>query len=318
MTSSSTSQSTTRPTNGPIFILGMLQRTGTNHLWDLIGLHPDTFKLEPVFEDHLLKWSGHLDAYVDDVTAHWSPDWNVPASERAALLRSLGSGLAGWVAGHSERRVVTKMPSVEQVGRFFDLFDDSPLVVLVRDGRNVSESGVTSFGWSYERAFRRWSRAADVVLDVVERFGDDPRLAVVKYEDVVDRPADVMRRLCVTTGLDVDRYPFDAIDALPVRGSSTLRVAGEGAIHWAPTERAADFDPHARWQSWDDHRHRRFAAVAGAQQRALGYECLDPAGSDGALTAARDLLDSWSVRARETRVKAGRARRAVGRIEGSI
>ena len=200
----------------PIFILGMLQRTGTNHLWDLFGLHPDVFKLEPIFEDHLVKWSSHLVAYADDVSSHWSSDWNVPDEERAALLRSIGHGISDWMAGHSDRRVVTKMPSVDQVTQFFDLFDDCPLVLIVRDGRNVCESGHNSFGWSYERAFHRWTRAADAVLAVRERFGDDPRLSIVRYEDVVDTPVDVMQRLLPATGLDPDRYPFDEIDALPV------------------------------------------------------------------------------------------------------
>ncbi len=306
------------PAQGPIFILGMLQRTGTNHLWDLVGLHPDVFKLTPVFEDHLLKWSAHLDAYVDDVSAHWSPDWGVPSDEPANLLRSIGDGIAGWMASHSERRVVTKMPSVDRAERFFDLFAECPLIVIVRDGRNVCESGVKSFGWSYERAFRRWSRAADAVLALQERFGHDPRLAVVRYEDVVDNPHDVMRRVLAVTGLDPDRYPFDQIERLPVRGSSSLRSDGNAKIHWAPVERAADFDPHARWQAWDDHIHRRFAAVAGDQQRALGYVCDDPDGSDPVPVRARDLVDRWNVRVRETRVRVGRARRAVGRVEGSI
>ena len=302
----------------PIFILGMLQRTGTNHLWDLFGLHPDVELLQPVFEDHLVRWSPHLLAYVDDVTRCWTPEWDVPSSEKDNLLRSLGRGVESWLADRSERRVVTKMPSVEQAQHFFELFD-CPLVLIIRDGRSVAESGVRSFGWSYERAFRRWNAAAEVVLDLQSRHGNHPGFSVVRYEDIIDTPREVMGELCRTTGLDVDRYPFDAIDSLPVRGSSTLRSeAGEETVHWSPVERTGSFDPRERWRTWDDHTHRRFEAVAGASQRALGYEVESTAGQDTPKQAAQDLYDQLDVRWREYRVKLGRARRAVKRVHGRV
>lgn len=301
----------------PIFILGMLQRTGTNHLWDLFGLHPDTDVLDRVPEDHLVRWSPHLVAYVDDVTRCWSEEWEAPAGEGDALLRALGGGVVDWLRSHSERRIVTKMPSVEQAHRFFDLFPGCPLVILVRDGRNVCESGVRSFGWSYERAFRRWSMAADIVLEIQRAHQGRSPLAIVRYEDIFATPHETMRRLCAATGLDADRYPYDEIDRLPVRGSSTITSDGT-EVHWTPVERTATFDPSERWSSWDDHRHRRFAEVAGEQQLALGYELVEASGTDSIGQRLRDARDLADVRARELRVKVGRARRAVRRVHGRI
>ena len=302
----------------PVFILGMLQRTGTNHLWDLFGLHPDVYKLNPVFEDQLVRWSGHLFDYVDDVTRCWSPEWEVPTSERSSLLQSIGGGIASWIASHDERRVVTKMPSVEQAERFFELFPDCPLVVLVRDGRNVSESGVKSFGWSYERAFDRWRRAADVVLDLQRQHADNPRFAVVRYEDVVDDPVGVMRQLCDVAALDPERYPFAEIEKVPVRGSSTLRSEHGSDLHWTPVERTTDFDPRSRFKSWDDHLHRRFEAVAGSQQRALGYDLVETTGDESINDRVDTAKQLAELRVRRLRVHAGRARRAVLRVRRSI
>ncbi len=307
------------PAGPPVFILGMLQRTGTNHLWDLFGLHPDVELLQPVFEDHLVRWSPHLLAYVEDVTRCWSPEWEVPESEGTALAASVGRGVVDWLADRSDRRVVTKMPSVESASHYFELFADCPLVVIVRDGRSVSESGVRSFGWSYERAFRRWDAAARIVLDLQERHRDRPGLAVVRYEDIIEKPGEVMRQLCLTTGLDPERYPFDEIERLPVRGSSTLRSeGGEEAIHWTPVERSDSFNPKERWRDWSPHVHRRFTAVAGQSQRALGYDLEPVAGRDTPAEQARDLRDHLDVRWREVRVKLGRARRAVRRVHGRV
>ncbi|MEM7271499.1 MAG: sulfotransferase [Actinomycetota bacterium] len=303
----------------PIFILGMLQRTGTNHLWDLFALHPNVETAAPVFEDHLVRWAPHLVAYADDVSRGWSPEWNVPPEEAEQLLRHLGKGVQQWLAQRSTKRIVTKMPTVEQAQHYFSLFPDSPLVVIVRDGRSVAESGVKSFGWSYERAFRRWNMAAEIVLQLQRDHGDRDGFAVVRYEDIIDKPGAVMRDLCVVADLDVDRYPIEEVESLPVRGSSTLKSDdNEAQLHWAPVERSGSFNPRERWRSWDEHLHRRFAAVAGASQVALGYDLEPVDGRDSVRDRLADLRAHVDVRYKEQRVIAGRARRSLRRVHGRI
>lgn len=304
----------------PIFILGMLQRTGTNHLWDLLGLHPDTALLKPVFEDHLVRWTPHLVAFADDVSRRWSEEWQVPDSERDELLRALGGGVVAWVSAHAPgQRVVTKMPSVEQARNFFEVFPASPLVVLVRDGRSVCESGVRSFGWSYERAFRRWRNAARQVIALAAEYSGRDGFILVRYEDLVADPQRIVRDVCRAVGLDTDRFPYDEIESAPVLGSSVVRPVDGGSVGWQPVDKPESFNPLERWQSWEPHRHRRFAEVAGAEQRALGYGVTDAAGRSSLGDRARDgrdlVFDAWY---REARMNLGRLVRAVRRVPGAI
>ena len=133
-----------------------------------------------------------------------------------------------------------------------------------------------------------------------------------------DRPADVMRQLCGVTGLDAERYPYDEIVALPVRGSSTLRSVEGEAMHWDGVARPDTFDPHSRWESWGPHEHRRFAKVAGAQQRGLGYDLVDVDGSDTVGQRLNDAKDHTETLYRELRVKGGRALRSLRRVHGRI
>ena len=137
---------------------------------------------------------------------------------------------------------------------------------------------------------------------------------LVRYEELVDEPARVMREICEAPGLDPETYPYDEIERLPVRGSSTLKSESGSDLHWTPVERTDSFDPRERWRSWDDHTHRRFNAVAGEQQRALGYDVVEVSGSDGVGDRLGDLRDQmWDVRRRQVRVKLGRIRRAAKR-----
>jgi len=296
-----------------IFILGMLPRTGTNHLADLFELHDGVEVLKPVFEDQLVRYSPLLGAYVDEVTRHWTPEWNVPADEGPNLLRCLGDGIVRWLQAHSpERTVVTKMPRVENLGGFFDLFPTCGLVVLVRDGRSVVESGVRSFGWTYEAGFRWWADAAAEVLAFRDRHGDDPRVQFLRYEDLIADEATVMKGLFDAFGLDPEAVDAAAVGALPVRGSSTLAEGGE--LHWQPVERSASFDPRERWRSWDAHLHRRFNAVAGPAQVRLGYTVEEPAGSSGLRRRAESARDCNVERVNRFKRRVGRVRHTARRL----
>jgi len=58
----------------PIFIHGILPRSGTNFIWDLLLLHPDCSRgREPVNEDLFLEHSEHLTAFATAVQRAWDP-----------------------------------------------------------------------------------------------------------------------------------------------------------------------------------------------------------------------------------------------------
>src|SRR4051794_23791905 len=150
----------------PIFLLGILERSGTNYLCDLIRAHPDVGVRRPIWEDKLLRQGQFLKKYVDTVAATWDAHWNVPPDEPDKLLRLLGSGIEKFITDGAETsHVIVKTPSVENLPMFFDLFPDAALIVLVRDGRSVTESGVRSFGWSYPVTMKQWADAARTILD---------------------------------------------------------------------------------------------------------------------------------------------------------
>jgi protein-tyrosine sulfotransferase len=261
----------------PIFLLGILERSGTNYLYDLIRAHPDVGVRRPIWEDKLLRQAQFLKQYAETVAATWDPQWNVSDDEQAKLLQSLGAGITQFITeGADTSHVIVKTPSVENLSMFFELFPAAPLVVLVRDGRSVTESGVRSFGWSYPLTMKQWASAARTILDAEPALRrDSHRYRKVRYEDVLrDTKAQLMDvfEMC---GLDPDRYDFDAAANARVRGSSTVRPDSSGPVDWAYLDRPADFDPEQRFAQWDDALRYLYAELAGEVHRYLGYP-LDP------------------------------------------
>lgn len=261
----------------PIFILGQMQRTGTNFLSDLLVAHPDVVSMAPVMEDNLLRHSDILRSYTDRVAHSWTQSWGVPDSERESLLVCLGQGISSYVAKRDlSNHVVTKMPSVDSLAMAEHLLNSATVLVLVRDGSDVCESIHKSFGWSYERAMRRWASAADQILEFDHLFADHPNYQLVRYETLVSSPHETVSEILETCGLDVASYDFAAIADMPVRGSSTLKASGQ-SVHWDQVEKTEEFSPMSRSAGWDAKLRGRFSYLAGEQARLLGYTCDDSA-----------------------------------------
>lgn len=253
----------------PIFILGITGRSGTNYLRDLIIQHPDCARaVRPAWEDFYLAEAGPLFDFVGVVRKHWRR-WDTE-DRGSDLLEAIGTGLVRFLNPETDLRVVTKTPSVRNLNRFFDLFPQAHLVILVRDARSVAASAVKSFGGDYALWARTWSKAARQILEFEQSHRDrSSRYKLIRYEDMQRDTRSAMEDLLAFLELDPSRYDFESAENLPVRGSSEL--AENGDLHWQPVDIPSGFDPHRRWENWPKARLERFDWIAGTYLEAFGY-----------------------------------------------
>ena len=291
----------------PIFIHGILPRSGTNILWDLLLLHPDCAPaVEPVREDLFLDHSDHLVAFARSVRAAWDPGWGefdelLPSRLSAAL----GEGLVSFLWADRGRRLVTKSPSVRHLERFFAFFPTARLLILVRDGRSVTRSAMETFDWEFERAARAWAEGADEIRRFRERYGNahPDRWRLVRYEALVDDLDRELPALLRFLNLDLGSYDMDAARTVPVRGSSSFFGPGRSTVHWEPVGKDPSFRPTERWRSWTTDRLERFEWLAGDQLRYLGYASAAPHRRE-ASAVRHALLDlGWATRSGAKRAR---------------
>jgi hypothetical protein len=296
----------------PIFVMGILHRSGTNFLVNLICSHPDCALPAPVWEDFLVAESNHLARYVDRVSDRWDHDWGDIESLRNQLATSLGAGLTSFLDERCDApRTVTKTPSVEHLENFFKFFPQAHLVILVRDGRAVVESGTRSFGWNREWAMHKWAKAATQILDFDRKHKrSSTRYRIVRYEDLYEDLEGELRGIFDFLGLDADRYDFGAASELPVRGSSTIRNDGAD-VHWEPIAKETTFDPMSRFSHWTRAQHERFNRIAGQQLEQLGYSLQKESSGQVAWAAWSSILD---VRWKATRFMGPKLRKIKNRI----
>ena len=291
----------------PIFIHGILPRSGTNFIWDLLLLHPDCSRgREPVNEDLFLEHSDHLTAFATAVQSVWDPRWGtfgVDIGHR--LYESIGDGLVSFLWADRRRRLVTKNPSVRHLDRFFHFFPSARLLILVRDGRSVVQSAMDTFGWDFDRACRAWSEAARTIRHFQQtQSARADRWRVIRYEDLVDDTEAQLRAVFEFLRLDAERYDFLAARNLPVRGSSAFGLH-DGKVHWEVVPKDNTFTPKERWASWSAAQRERFEWLAGEELRDFGYTTSTR--RFGLLDSARHTARDWGWVARKT------ARRALNR-----
>jgi len=260
----------------PIFILGIMQRSGTNFLSDLLCAHPSCGTPTPIWEDFLVAKSDDLIRYVDAVGDCWGPGWGVADHTRESLAQSIGDGILEFLQDQcDEDRVVTKTPSVQNLDMFSRVFRGADLLILVRDGRSVVESGVNSFNWFRDSAIHKWADAAETIDKFSEKHGrgeKSVRFLIVQYEDLWTNPAKQLADIFNFLDLDADSYNFGLVRKLPVRGSSTHGRSQNSQVDWTPKEMTSDFDPMSRFRDWTRARHVRFNWVAGRYLTRFGYQ----------------------------------------------
>jgi len=277
----------------PIFILGIAPRSGTNYLHDLIRMHPQCEPQSSVLEEDFLIYNARmLTRYAQTVSRSWKQKWGEQEleDEKHLLCAKIGEGLASFLYAQlarrkaaeetsPSRRLVTKTPHVENLELFFELFPSAPLLILLRDGRSVVESTAKTFDRPYGYGAREWAAAAGRILDFKRRH-PQAKYLIVKYEDLYQNVKEELRRIFMFLGLDPESYDYAAAINAPVRGSCAVKTEEPSAhrdfwvaegVTWNPTPKPTDFNPLARWHSWNRARHERFNWIAGPQMTALGY-----------------------------------------------
>lgn len=261
----------------PILVMGVMPRSGTNFIRDLLAQHPDVHA-DPgrYYEFPLLHAARGMGGFADEflsyfprnaeIMGRWDPLALLAGAWMRELQREAGS-----------RHILLKCPHVQNLTLAPLIFPDAKIVLCVRDGRDVIDSTQRTFGrWSPARkTFAQLSEEWRLGVEAIYAVAEAPRqtdadVVVLRYEDVVTDTRSAMRNLLERMGLQSNGYPFTKLDAMPVRGSSRSKASDD--TRWQPEAKTADFNPVRRWADWPAPRKARFDRIAGPSLRLAGYD----------------------------------------------
>lgn len=261
----------------PIIVLGVMPRSGTNYVRDLLakhpGVHPDP---EQFYEFPLLHAAQDAAAFADRFTAMFPRNSDVMGRwDMLAMLA--GAWLRRFQATAGDKRMLLKCPHVQNLSLVTSIFPGAKIVLCLRDGRDVTASSLKTFDrWSPARKTvsqlaQEWTLGTDAILSFAAGAPNaHPDVTIVQYEHMVADTSVQLAKLLDAVGLEQAQYPFDTLAAMPVRGSSQSEKSDDN--RWQAEERKADFNPVGRWKGWKPSRIARFHRIAGPTLRAAGYD----------------------------------------------
>ncbi|MEM9251496.1 MAG: sulfotransferase [Planctomycetota bacterium] len=272
----------TQPGRGPILLLGVMNRCGSNHLGWLLSRHPGmaTAAAGNSGEDYLLKRADLLAEYADDTVRHWSAEGRDALAN--GVMSAIGDGLLEAMRGDAadDQRLLLRTPRVFALDQAARLFPSATMVLLMRDGREVVASAEKTFDPLPDGEWeRRWRGGADLMWEISQGQAEGaaplPWL-LVRFEDLVADARATLERLLDALGLDRDAYPWDELDTAPVIGSSAAKPDARSR-RWTPIDKPAGFRPSGRWHDWSPARRRRFDRLCGPAMARWGYGPATPA-----------------------------------------
>ena len=181
------------------------------------------------------------------------------------------------------RRLGEKSPAhLVYVGQLLEMFPDAQAITIIRDARDVAFSQEQSLGRNTLRAALGWRRDQRRHAAYAKTLPPD-RYTSVRYEDLVRRPEQELRRLC--SFLD---EPFTEAMLQPHRRSETGFAAAE--THKAMTLEPITATRIGRFRAQlSPSKIALVEAVTGTELRRNGYELLGASPLGGYLLGIRQL-----------------------------
>ncbi len=258
------------------YLLGIMPRSGTNFLENQLILHPECISPGPVWEDFFISSLPRLDRYLRYFDRRWDQVWFENSNEnyKDKLAKHLGEGFNELLISQlpSKKKVkylVTKTPTSKGIGYFRTYFPNEKLIIIIRDGRSLVESGMKSFFWNFEKAVFDWKKNAKEIRRHLE--GNNKKSLLVSFENLSNSPSDEMHKVLNYLELDLDKIELELQVNLPVSGSSELK-GDKGEIHWKGIKKDLNFNPTERHNKWSRFKKKVFWYIAGAEMEFFGYE----------------------------------------------
>jgi len=264
------------PNRRMLFVFGIMPRSGTNFLQDLLCRYEEVERPAlPIDELPLLSAADFFAAANPAIFANHPPSarglpdlaWMAYA---AAGLRNHLLDLSG-----GPGLVVVKEPQVLGLELFPALFPHDRCLIVFRSGRHVVDSYMRTFAQgTFSRTFEdvcaECAAAMEKALRLCESLPAETVLRV-QYEEASADRAGVASRILTWAGHEPRIAEEVDLDEMPVLGSSVHSREAGGEVTWKPRAADSDFNPAARQIDWTPAQEAAFERICGEVNRRAGY-----------------------------------------------
>ena len=156
---------------------------------------------------------------------------------------------------------------------FFKVYPEESILLLMRDGRDLVSSTMRSWpDADFKEVCQLWNDSSTIMLKFQdEHVNNTSGVMFSKYEDILKDPATFVEEFCKAYNLESSIYPFDQIENIAVRGSSTLRKKNNKNVTWDAISKPDGFKTTGHWENWSRKEKNIFKKIAGKTLADAGY-----------------------------------------------
>jgi len=236
--------------------------------------HPDIIRSKHPGEDFIIHNSGKLYEHMNELKSCWSNSWKGMDKELyyENYFELIRKGILEFLMPlniKNQQYCITKTPSVVNIEYATKLFPKSKFIILVRDGKNVIESGVVGFNWDYKSAIKKHALYGNYIVRFMKKNKNNPNVILIRYEDILKDGKNELTKLFNQFNLDPNKFDYSQIDSTPVYGSSFLKK--ENKVTWQPIEKNDDFNPLERSKGWGLFTKLYYNYYCKENDKFLGY-----------------------------------------------
>jgi len=255
-----------------IIIQGVMPRSGTVYVGELLRLHPDLYAYpNQMWEIPFLETTGDLIGAQNHFINVYSK--NTDLIGKYDFLPLFGASFIKYLSSYvpDNKRMLLKIPNAQYLNFFYKVYPYENIILLMRDGRDLVSSTIKSWpNKDFSNVCQLWKDSAEIMLRFKdEHLNNTAGCMYTKYEDVLKQPDSFVNGACDALNLDLSRYPFEEIENISVRGSSSLKK--EEKVTWDAVAKPKNFKTTGHWDSWSRSEKNIFKKIAGKTLIEAGY-----------------------------------------------
>jgi len=257
-----------------VLIIGVMPRSGTNYIFNALMLHSDIQRVQFDAEDKIFVESDLLLKYVRRTKNSWYEKEGIDLErQKGDLQEFIGKGISDFLAGNKNGVLLNKTPLTQGLKNIHKFIPNTKIIILLRSGRDLIESGRKSFGWPYDEAIVRYKKSLNRIKNFLEETSTKDNVRLIRYEDVLADEAKEVEQLIRFVGLDVAKYPFGQLATMGVTGSSTTKGLGnDGRKNYKSFKDKSNFNPTERSKNWPKPILRMYNRECGDLLEYFNYE----------------------------------------------
>ena len=258
----------------PIFIIGITGRSGTHYIAQLLKRHKVIVNNSLIREDHFVSELNYLELNVKNISYYWRKKNKDNKEHEERIINNLKIGLGNGIINSVPTKKQAKYfllgtPYTHNISLFPDYFPNQKMLIIIRNAKDVVESGVRSNFWNYEEGLELWNRSAKRIIEFQSKSQGD--FIIVKYEDLFTDTTNKLKEIFNYLNVDSEEYPYDKLEKIPIQGSSDAKDENE-SWEYKNIEKNNNFKPLNRSENWSFIRKWRFNWKCGKNSEILNYK----------------------------------------------